>query len=702
MKNKFNVSVVLNMHREAVYLRPTLFSLDACAAAAARAGISVELVAIFDRADQDTLDVFHQTPLKHFSQVKTAEIDVGSLGLARNAGVKLAEGEYIWTADGDDLVSDNSIVQLTRTVRNYANKKVIVFVDFYVAFGDDYHTARYFDSSLLTAADFAFQHPFVSRIFAQRVAFEEQPYQDLKLSTGFAYEDWDLNCQFYAKGYELLVAPDTVIFYRQRANSLLKQANSTSARLIPHSSLFEPSEFCAQMDKSRKQHTDWSAFLLKRECLHRRNFAQEFWQLQPMRQHVFSAARLDPELQPHLVATASSYCPVPWNQKHWGFELESFYKMTGTTGFTDVVLLPWLKPGGAEKYILQILEKLGTQGLSKKILVVSGQSASSHEWVAKLPGTAVFIDLHNSFPSLSDSDRCDLLVRAILAISSEGARLHLKASEFAHNVMERYGAALKKWMQPVYYRFCDDATVYDSVQLRSAWGTQHLRKQLPHITILVSDCMHTVSVDTNVMGTPAAKHHVIYAQCDVIEAQEVQHVPPRHRLLWSSRICGQKRPDLLLLIGKSLEKILPHVKIDVFGHCEEPYSPVMFDTTAISYKGTYNSFAELKTDHYDGFLYTSAFDGLPNVILEALGSGLPVIAPNVGGISEAVEQNKTGFLLENHPDMEMLVEIYVKSIENFYVQWTEQSIMSQNAKKLIASRHSQAAHSASVAKAFSN
>ena len=702
MKNKFDVSVVLNMHREAVYLRPTLFSLDACAAAAARAGISVELVAIFDRADQDTLDVFHQTPLKHFSQVKTAEIDVGSLGLARNAGVQLAEGEYIWTADGDDLVSDNSIIQLMHTVNTHENKKVAVFIDFLVAFGDQYHTVRYFDSGYLTAADFTFQHPFVSRIFSQRVAFEEQPYQDLKLSTGFAYEDWDFNCQLYAKGYEFLVAPDTVFFYRQRANSLLKQANATSARLIPHSPLFEPAQFCAAMDKFRKQHPDWSAFLLKRESLHRRNFAQEFWQLETMRQHVFDAARLDPEVQPHLIVSASSYCPVPWGNKHWGFELESFYKMAGTTDFTDVVLLPWLKPGGAEKYILQILEELKSQGISKKILIISGQSASKHEWVTKLPTDSVFIDLYNSFPALSNEDRCGLLVRAMLAISSKGARLHLKASEFAHEVMGRYGAALRNWMQPTYYRFCDDVIVYDLVRLPGASSTKYLRQQLPHITSLVSDCMHIVSVDTNVIGSSAAKHHVIYAQCDVVEAQVLQLAVPRHRLLWSSRICSQKRPDLLLLIGKALEKRLPHVKIDIFGHCEAPYSPAMVETAAISYKGTYNSFTELKTNNYDGFLYTSEFDGLPNVILEALGSGLPVIAPDVGGISEAVKQNQTGFLLENHTDTQILVESYVKSIENLYTQWTESLTMGQNAKNLIASRHSQTAHSASVAKAFSN
>ena len=61
--NHIDVSIVLNMHREALFLRPTLRSLDACAIEAAKHGISVELVAVFDRADADTIEAFHSTQL---------------------------------------------------------------------------------------------------------------------------------------------------------------------------------------------------------------------------------------------------------------------------------------------------------------------------------------------------------------------------------------------------------------------------------------------------------------------------------------------------------------------------------------------------------------------------------------------------------------------------------------------------------------
>ena len=47
----------------------------------------------------------------------------------------------------------------------------------------------------------------------------------------------------------------------------------------------------------------------------------------------------------------------------------------------------------------------------------------------------------------------------------------------------------------------------------------------------------------------------------------------------------------------------------------------------------------------DIILSTSDHEGLPNVILEAMAAGKPVIATNVGGNKEAVCPEETGFLL---------------------------------------------------------
>ena len=50
----------------------------------------------------------------------------------------------------------------------------------------------------------------------------------------------------------------------------------------------------------------------------------------------------------------------------------------------------------------------------------------------------------------------------------------------------------------------------------------------------------------------------------------------------------------------------------------------------------------------DVFCLISNWEGLPLTVLEAMRSGLPVIASGVGGVPEAVEQQKTGFLVAKH------------------------------------------------------
>lgn len=51
--------------------------------------------------------------------------------------------------------------------------------------------------------------------------------------------------------------------------------------------------------------------------------------------------------------------------------------------------------------------------------------------------------------------------------------------------------------------------------------------------------------------------------------------------------------------------------------------------------------------YFDIFYYPSGLDILPNAILEASVSGLPIISTSVGGIPEIVLDKKTGFLMEN-------------------------------------------------------
>ena len=50
----------------------------------------------------------------------------------------------------------------------------------------------------------------------------------------------------------------------------------------------------------------------------------------------------------------------------------------------------------------------------------------------------------------------------------------------------------------------------------------------------------------------------------------------------------------------------------------------------------------------DAYVLSSAWEGLPNTVMEAMASALPVVATNVGGVCELVEEGVSGFIVPHH------------------------------------------------------
>ena len=58
----------------------------------------------------------------------------------------------------------------------------------------------------------------------------------------------------------------------------------------------------------------------------------------------------------------------------------------------------------------------------------------------------------------------------------------------------------------------------------------------------------------------------------------------------------------------------------------------------------------------DIFVLWSRFEGFPLTVLEAMRAGLPVVASDVGGISEAVQQGRTGLVISEAADLPRALE----------------------------------------------
>lgn len=118
---------------------------------------------------------------------------------------------------------------------------------------------------------------------------------------------------------------------------------------------------------------------------------------------------------------------------------------------------------------------------------------------------------------------------------------------------------------------------------------------------------------------------------------------PNPRVLCIARLSPQKNHDLFLQVAK----LLPDINFIWIGNLKKPEFEIpknVFFRGNIPNAGSY-------IEYVDILMLPSNYEGLPMVIIEAMAMGKPVIASNVGGISEIVRNGENGFALSNQADL---------------------------------------------------
>jgi len=125
----------------------------------------------------------------------------------------------------------------------------------------------------------------------------------------------------------------------------------------------------------------------------------------------------------------------------------------------------------------------------------------------------------------------------------------------------------------------------------------------------------------------------------------------KFRLLFAGRLVEQKRPELFIELARSLLRSLPDFDLEFIIAGDGPLRPRLEGLadryqlrSDIRFLGERAIMADVYTQA-DVLVSTSAHEGTPNVILEAMAHGLPVVATRVGGVPEIV-QDGCGILVD--------------------------------------------------------
>lgn len=157
---------------------------------------------------------------------EVVRVDFGDQGAVRNQAVRDAGGDHIAFLDGDDLWSENWLVEAVKT-REKSGDRCIVHPEVYFFF-EGANNVLVVPDSRDTAMDpltLFSVNPWDALCFSPREAHEEFPYAKRDIKTGFAYEDWQWSLETYLAGWHHVPAPDSIIFKRRRANSQTVKAS---------------------------------------------------------------------------------------------------------------------------------------------------------------------------------------------------------------------------------------------------------------------------------------------------------------------------------------------------------------------------------------------------------------------------------------------------------------------------------------------
>lgn len=201
-----------------------------------------------------------------------------------------------------------------------------------------------------------------------------------------------------------------------------------------------------------------------------------------------------------------------------------------------------------------------------------------------------------------------------------------------------YGKALSASTALYAYLFCNDKSVF------GYWDGYPLQKFYRYFDILSG-----VLTDSHDLADELRERYLVPpAQLDKVTTLEtpVSELPPvtpspvavpgrRPRIFWASRFDRQKRVDLVI----SLASRMPDVDFHLWGEAVLDNGKKMGSLPSnVMLEGVYEDLGQVPLSECDLWLYTSEWDGVPNILIDIAARGIPIVGTLVGGTGEVLRE----------------------------------------------------------------
>jgi Glycosyltransferase len=210
----------------------------------------------------------------------------------------------------------------------------------------------------------------------------------------------------------------------------------------------------------------------------------------------------------------------------------------------------------------------------------------------------------------------------------------------------------------------------EGIPERKAKFYKNIELALSYITdaiINVSKYDRDLAIKNNIKSTHYVIHNCISDNNDTRSKTSPTIIDSPLRFVMVARFCDQKDHETLI---RALSAIMPNQwKLSLLGGGDNEKIKKMVANLNIDSNVDFIGEVSNVNDYLrnaDVFVLISNYEGFPISIIEAMKFGLPVIASNVGGVCEAVFDNKNGYLIPRK-DMVTLQNRLQRIIDNPYL-----------------------------------
>lgn len=270
-------------------------------------------------------------------------------------------------------------------------------------------------------------------------------------------------------------------------------------------------------------------------------------------------------------------------------------------------------------------------GADSVLMLTTDESGTLPE--SKLPEGVRHVDFADLARHLKGEQRQRLLAEFLRGLHPD-AVFNVNSRLF-WDVMTPYGTALSASMHLYGCLFCNEQGP------TGHWSGYPLRRFYRHFEqlsgVLTDSEFLASDLSSRFMLPPDLEHKLMVLGNPVdTEIPVATHQPTdsgRPQIFWAGRLDRQKRVDLALAIARAM----PECDLRMWGGDALPKDLGIDDLPDnVTFEGYYENFEDLPMAQADAWLYTSAWDGVPTILLETAMTGVPILASDAGGTGEII------------------------------------------------------------------